>query len=575
MKQTNAQAGNYQWRHHVVLGVFALAFVALIVRAVDLQLFEREFLQGEGDARHLRVVEVPASRGMMTDRNGIAVAVSTPVDSVWAVPRKLLTARDQLPQLAGLLNMNADELYDYLATRSGREFVYLQRHASPSDAQSVMNMELPGVSLQREYRRYYPMGEVAGHYLGFTNIDDFGQEGLELAFDDSLSGKPGAKRVIKDRLGRIVENVESIRAPRAGQDLALAMDQRIQYLAYRELKAAIKKHEAKSGSAVVMNPKTGEVLALVNQPAFNPNNRSNLRGNLYRNRAATDVFEPGSTMKPFTIAAALTSGDYTDHSRINTDPGFLRVYDLTVKDHRNYGVLTPLGVLKNSSNVGAAKMAASMEAKTFWSILHAVGFGENSGSNYPGESLGVLNDYEQWGPVEQATIAYGYGLSVTPLQLARAYSVLANDGVRMPVSFVRVDDQVRGDRVLTTDVARSVRHMMEAVVSADGTGRRARIDGFHVAGKTGTAHISARGGYDSDRYVSVFAGMVPADDPKLVMVVMIAEPHAGGYFGGVVAAPVFQKVMSGSLRLLNIPPDDLPKREVIQVRAPVSERASG
>lgn len=547
------QSRNYRWRHYAIMVAFALGFVALAARAVDLQLFEHEFLQGEGAARHLRVVEVPASRGMMTDRNGAAVAVSTPVDSVWAVPRKLLAERARLPQLAEVLGLDTDELYDYLASRSGREFVYLKRHAAPEVAQQALELGLAGVSLRREYRRYYPMGEVASHYVGFTNIDDLGQEGLELALNERLQGEPGAKRVIKDRLGRIIENVESIREPNHGNNVALAMDQRIQYLAYRELKTAVQKHQAKSGSVVVMNPQTGEVLALVNQPAYNPNNRSSLKGSAYRNRAVTDVFEPGSTIKPFTVAAALTSGVVTQDSSISTQPGYMKVHNLTVRDHRNYGALTPAGVLRHSSNVGAATMAQEMGSEAFWRVLHDVGFGSTSNSEYPGESMGVLNDFYDWGPVEQATIAYGYGVSVTPLQLARAYSVLANGGLRVPVRFTRVDEPVPGQRVLSAEVARELRLMMEGVIK-DGTGKRASIDGYRVAGKTGTAHKSVQGGYDTERYVSVFAGMVPAESPRLVMVVMIDEPQVGGYFGGVVAAPVFHDVMAGSLRLLNVRP---------------------
>jgi cell division protein FtsI (penicillin-binding protein 3) len=417
-------------------------------------------------------------------------------------------------------------------------------------------MQVPGVHLLREYRRYYPAGEVTGHLLGFTNIDDKGQEGLELAFDNWLHGVPGKKKVLRDRLGRIIEDVESIVPPSPGRDLVTAIDLRIQYLAYRELKAAVQTHKAASASAIVLDVLTGEVLADVNQPAFNPNDRSQINPARFRNRAITDILEPGSTFKPLIVAAALESGRFSPSSRIDTNPGFIRVGNKTIEDKHNYGVMDPAMVLAKSSNVGAVQIAMKLDKEMLWNTLSRFGAGRLTASGYPGESAGMLPPYQGWRPIGQATMAYGYGLSMTPLQLAQAYAVLAGDGLARPVSLVRVDKPPIARRVVSPETTRSVISMLEKVVTTEGTGIKAAVTGYRVAGKTGTARkIAAGGGYEGDRHTAVFAGLVPASDPRLVIVVVVDEPKGGFYFGGDVAAPVFSAVAAGAMRILAVPPD--------------------
>jgi len=545
----------YSMRRYFVLSAFGVAMAALVARGFYLQVLDHEYLRGEADARQLRTVEMSAHRGPILDRNGEAVAISTPVDSVWANPSELIHARERLPELAVLLGLDTDALLQRLASRADKEFIYIKRRINPDMARRVMNLGLPGVSLQREYRRFYPMGEVMAHVLGFTNIDDHGQEGLELAYDDWLSGEPGLKRVIRDRLGRVIDDVEQIRSAEPGKQLQLSLDARLQYLAYRELKQAVKQHGAKSGSVVVMRPQTGEVLAMVNQPAFNPNNRKGFNTGLYRNRAVTDVFEPGSTIKPFVVAAAIDSGRFSSSSSINTAPGYFSLHGHTIKDHRNYGKLKLGKILSKSSNVGASKLAMELPSEQLWAILDGVGFGQTTGSGFPGESSGLMTDYSSWREIEQAILAYGYGMSVTPLQLAEAYSVLASDGAHRAASFVKVSE-VESTQVMRKETARAVRSLLTGVVDPEGTGFQASVSGYTVAGKTGTAKKSVAGGYSEDRYVAVFAGMAPASQPELVTVVMINEPSGEEYSGGSVAAPVFSRVMAGALRYMNVAPDD-------------------
>jgi cell division protein FtsI (penicillin-binding protein 3) len=454
------------------------------------------------------------------------------------------------------------KLRHQVLSRQNKQFVYLKRHISPAVAENVMKLELPGVSLQREYKRFYPAGEVTAHVVGLTNVDDKGQEGLELAYDEWLRGQPGSQRVIKDRLGRVIKHVEQIRAPKAGKDLSLSIDRRIQYLAYRELKRAVIKHKARSGSAVVMDARSGEVIAMVNQPAYNPNNRRAGVSSHYRNRAVTDVFEPGSTIKPFTVAAALNSGRFSSRSKIDTAPGFYKVGNSTVKDTRNYGRIDLTTLIKKSSNVGASKLALAIKPETLWKVHSQMGFGETTNSGFPGEASGFLTDAQQWRKIERATLAFGYGMSVTALQLARAYSVIANDGKLQSVSLIRQDEFKDSRQVMKPAIARQLRAMLKQVVSEGGTGTRAAIAGYHVAGKTGTVKKVTRGGYSEDRYTSVFAGMVPATQPRLVMVVTIDEPNNGVYYGGEVAAPVFAEVMSNALQLMDIAPDNLSRKSV-------------
>ena len=545
-----------------LVGVFfSLLAVSLVARAVHLQVFNKDFLNQQADSRHLRTERISAHRGTITDRNGEPLAISTPVDSIWANPKELAPAVDRVPQLARLLGIDPQQLIRRVTRSMDKEFLYLKRHLSPEQAQLVLDLKLPGVNVQREYRRYYPAGEVAGHLVGFTNIDDAGQEGLELAFNHWLAGVSGAKRVLKDRLGRSVENVESIRPPHHGKDLKSSIDLRIQYLAYRTLKAAIRQHNAESGSIVILDVKTGEILAIVNQPTYNPNDRSQFSAERYRNRAITDIFEPGSSIKPLVVAAALESGEYRPSSIIDTAPGFVVVGPKTIEDSRNLGRISLTTILARSSNVGVTKLAMSLEPDQLWNTMTRFGLGTLTSSGFPGESAGLLTHFNHWRPISQATLAYGYGISVTPLQLAQAYSVLGSDGVFRPVSLVALDAPAEGEQVLAADSAAAVRRMLEEVVRPGGTGTKAAVAGYRIAGKTGTAWKFAAGGYSEDKYISIFAGLAPASDPRLAAVVVIDEPTGELYYGSDVAAPVFADVVSESLRLLAIPPDAMPARD--------------
>lgn len=545
-------------RRWLVLSLLMLGGLVLIWRAVDLQVLNDGFLLRQGDARHLRVIEVPAHRGVIYDRAGEPLAMSIPIDSIWANPAELLLAADELPRLAQAMNLSLEDLKRKLAANHQREFVYLKRHAHPDMVARVRQLRVPGVALQREYHRYYPASEVTAHVLGYTNIDDVGIEGLESVYEEWLRGSKGRTRVVRDGRGRIIEELESLEAPRPGHDLTLSIDRRLQFLAYRELKTAMLANNAVSASLVLLDVQTGEVLAMVNTPSYNPNNSAERKGAKLRNRAVTDLFEPGSSIKPFIIAAALQAGTITPDTMLDTSPGTLRVGHHTVRDAHNYGRIDIGTVIAKSSNVGASKIALGMEPETIWNMLTHCGFGAPTSSGFPGESGGVLAPYDQWRDVGRATLAYGYGLSVTPLQLAQAYAVLAADGVRRPVSFLRQDEAVEGERVMSVKVAQGVRAMMERVVADHGTGRRAAVEGYRVAGKTGTVRKLKAEGYVDDSYFSVFGGMAPASQPRLAMVVMVNEPRNDDYYGGTVAAPVFSRVMSGALRLLNITPDDLP-----------------
>jgi cell division protein FtsI (penicillin-binding protein 3) len=555
MSKSTAQVTGFRGRRLFVLATFGLGMSVLVARGFYLQVLDHAYLSKEGDSRQQRVVALSAHRGPILDRKGEAIAISTPVDTVWANPSELIEARGRLSELARLLEMDEESLIQKITRRADKEFVYIKRHVTPAVAEKVKRLGLPGVSLQREYRRFYPRGEVMAHVLGFTNIDDQGQEGLELAYDEWLDGEPGLKRVLRDRLGRVVDDIELISAPEPGNELQLTIDSRIQYLAYRELKLAIKEHKARSGSVVVIRPGTGEILAMVNQPSFNPNNRKGLKPATYRNRAITDVFEPGSAIKPFIVAAALESGNYQAGSIINTAPGYFKVRGHKISDTRNHGWMDLGRILSKSSNVGASKLALDLPSELIWSVLDGVGFGRVTGTGFPGESAGLLADFTRWREVEKATLAFGYGISVTPLQLAEAYSVIAAGGIYHPATFVARNES-DASQVFSRETALSVRKMLRRVVHKEGSAPLAAIDGYTVAGKTGTARKSIAGGYAEDRYLAVFAGMVPALNPELVAVVMINEPSAGEYYGGAVAAPVFSRVMSGALRYLDVAPDD-------------------
>lgn len=546
---------SFRWRSRVLLTLLALAGAALLWRAVDLQLVDHGFLARQGDARFSRVLQIAAHRGTITDRYGEPLAVSTPVDSIWVNPGELALAEEQIPRLARALGLDREELARRVTSNLDREFLYLARGRQPAEAAEIKALGIPGVYTSREYRRYYPAGEVTGHLLGFTNVDDAGQEGLELAFEHWLAGEAGAKRVIQDRYGRIVADVESIRPARPGRDLVLSIDLRIQYLAYRELKAAVRDQRARAGSIVVLDVTTGEVLAMVNQPAFNPNDREQIQAADYRNRAATDIFEPGSSIKPFWVAAALAAGRYDSRSVIDTSPGFFKVGVKIFEDEHNFGAIDIATVLAKSSNVGMAHIALALAPQQAWTTLTRLGFGEVTSSGYPGESAGLLPAYPQWRPIGIVTMSHGYGLSVTPLQLAHAYATIGALGVVRPVSFLAADGEVAGTRALEEPACHELLRMLESVVAAEGTGRLAAIPGYRVSGKTGTAWKATAGGYSTDRYMAVFGGVAPATAPRLAAVVVIDEPSAGQHMGGQVSAPVFSRVVGGALRLLAVAPD--------------------
>lgn len=541
---------------HRLLGVVLLGlFASMGARAAYLHVVDQEFLRKQGDARMLRVEPIAAHRGILRDRNGLPLAVSTPVVSIWMNPREALREKVDVAALAQALKVDVRWLRERLQRNGQREFLYLKRHLAPPEAQAVLAREFPGVYGMTEYRRFYPEGEVTAHVLGFTNLDDEGQEGLELALDDTLRGVPGQRRVLRDLKGSKVKDVALLRPARPGRDVYLSFDARTQYLAYRELAQAIAQNGARAGTAVALDVDTGEVLAMVNQPSFNPNNRANLRPEDMRNRAVTDMFEPGSTMKPFTVAAALESGRYTPHSLFNTNPGTLQVYNKTIRDHENFGVIDLGTIITKSSNVASAQIALSLPRETLPTFFGRLGFGQTTGSGFPGESTGRLQPPERWRPVEVATMSYGYGLTVTALQLARAYATLAAGGIERPVSFLRVDGPVPGKRVMEEKIARQLIPMMESVVTSDGTALKAAVPGYRIAGKTGTAHKAMNGGYAADQYMSLFVGMAPASRPKVVLAVVVDSPSNGQYYGGLVAAPIFSRIMAETLRLMNVEPD--------------------
>ena len=545
-------ADGFRLRALFLFAVLLLGAAGLLARAVDLQLVEYKFLVNQGDARFLRDVTTVANRGSILDRNGAPLAISTPVSSVWTNPAELETVPSQWADLAKALHRNRADLTRRISSNQSRSFLWLARHLPPDDAQAVRKLNLPGVHLTREYKRYYPSGEVVGHVLGFTNVDDEGQEGAELAFDHWLAGEEGLKRVIQDRMGRKVEDVESIRAMREGRDLTLSLDMRIQYLAYRELKAAITQNRAHSGSMVVIDVTTGEVLAMVNQPAFNPNDRGQITPAMYRNRAATDIIEPGSAIKPFVVAAALESGRFDTGSVFDTSP--IQVGSKIIEEEHVLGTIGLAEVLARSSNVGMTKIALALEPQQLWGTLTKLGFGHVTASGFPGESAGVLSNYGSWRPVGVSSLSRGYGLSVTPLQLAQAYAAIGAHGVMRPVSMLRVDGDVSGERVLSEHTARTLISLLESVVT-EGTGAKAAIAGYRVAGKTGTAWKNDGRSYYEDRYTAVFGGMAPATHPRLAAVVVVDDPAAGKYYGGDISAPVFSAVVGGALRMLGVAPD--------------------
>lgn len=552
------------WRRMSLLIGFVLAVSALLARAVEMQMVDAVFFERQGDARHLRLVTVPAHRGDILDRNGEPLAISTPVSSIWMNPQQIDVDDANFSKLAKLLDIQSSMLKEKISVNQEKEFIYLKRHVSPELASKIQDLKIAGVALQSEYRRYYPAGEITAHVLGFADIDDSGQEGIELAYNDWLKGEPGKKRVIRDRLGRAFDDIERIKEATPGKEARLSIDKRLQYLTYRTLKAAVLKNNAVAGSAVVLDAKSGQVLAMVNQPSFNVNDRSQMRAGATRNRAVTDVFEPGSTMKPLSMAAALESGRWKPFYKVSTAPGRMKVLGNTIRDERNYGDLDVGGVIEHSSNVGISKIVLAISAEQQWDMYQKFGLGTTTGSGFPGEASGRISQGALTNDFERASMAFGYGVSVTPLQLARAYAAIANDGVIKPVTFMADAKLNQSERIMSVTTAREIRKMMQRVVSATGTGKLAQVPNYSVAGKTGTVHKFIAGGYAEERYLSIFAGIVPADDPQVVMVVMIDEPRNGKHFGGQVAAPVFSTVMSGAMRLLDIPPDRISGTQLVR-----------
>ena len=542
------------WRSRLLLLALLAWFAALALRALYLQGLHNDFLQQKGESRYSRMIELAATRGPIVDRNNEPLALSTPVESVAASPADIEITPEQLQRLARLLGADAADLRKRLAD-TRREFVYLKRQLPPDEAARVVALGVPGVFLQREHRRYYPAGEVTAHLIGFTDVDGRGREALELAFDQQLAGRAGSRRVIKDRLGQIVEDMESIRAPQNGRTLALSIDAKIQYLAYRELKAAVAANRARAGSIVVLDVATGEVLAMANLPSFNPNNRERFDPPRARNRAVTDLFEPGSTLKPFTAAAALESGTVRPESVIETAPGSFAIGNRVIHDAHPQGALTVAQVIQKSSNIGTAKIALELGPDAMWSLFHQIGFGAPPHSGFPGEVPGRLRAAASWRPIEQATMSYGHGISVSLLQLARAYLIFATDGELRPVTLLRREVPASTTRVISAETARAVRRMLELAVQPGGTAPRAQVTGYRVAGKTGTARKIEGRGYATDRHVASFVGFAPASAPRLLVAVMIDEPAGTSHTGGAVAAPVFSSVMADALRALGVPPD--------------------
>ncbi len=564
----------YPWRFRLMLGLLALMVGAIAWRIIDLQVVDRDFLIGQGDARSLRHIPIPAHRGLITDRNGEPLAVSTPVTTLWANAKELQVAKDRWPALAAALGQDPKALTERLDAQANKEFIYLVRGLTPEQGQQVLDLKVPGVYGIEEFRRFYPAGETTAHMVGFTDIDDHGREGVELAYDEWLAGVPGKRQVIKDRRGRLIKDIQVTKNAKAGKPLALSIDLRLQYLANRELRNAIIENGAKAGSLVIMDVKTGEILAMVNQPTYNPNNRRNLQPAMMRNRAMIDVFEPGSTMKAISMSAALETGRWKPSDKVEVYPGTLQLGKYTIRDvSRTEGpVLDLTGILINSSNVGMSKVAFDIGGETIYHLAQKIGLGQPTGLDFPGERVGNLPNYRDWKKAETATLSYGYGLSVTAIQLAHAFSVLANNGRMVPLSLIHVDEAPKATQVIPENVAKTMQGMLQQVIEAPRGVFRAQVPAYHVAGKSGTARKTSVGtkGYAENSYRSLFAGFGPMSDPRYAIVVVIDEPSKAGYFGGLVSAPVFSKVMSGTLRLMNITPDNLPPTQQANAGPPAA-----
>lgn len=553
------------WRFYVVLVLLAIAVAALVIRVVLLQVLNLEnrgqnFLEKQGDIRTIRSEIIPAHRGMIVDRNGEPLAVSTPVASIWVNPKEFLKhefSQDKVAIVANQLGLTPREFLTRINKHQRKSFIWLKRQLSPFDAEKVLAEGLAGVYARSEYQRFYPEGEVTAHVLGFTNIDDQGQEGLELTYDEWLAGSYGEKKVIKNLRGQTIKNLREVKPAKAGNNLQLSIDVRLQYLAYRELKAKMQQVDAKSGSVVMLDSHTGEVLAMVNQPSFNPNNRNGAQASQRRNRAVTDLFEPGSTVKPMTVVAALDSGKYTPQTKINTSPGHIRVGRKTLLDPVNYGEIDLTKIITKSSQVGITKVALTLDEDLLAQTFQRFGLGRSTGIEFPGERSGYLPVADGWSPIEHATFAFGYGVSVTPIQLAQAYAIFANQGRKVPVTLLKQDKESlqQAEQVITPHRAEQMVNILKTVTEPGGTATRAATSAWTAAGKTGTAHKVGKGGYEDNRYVAIFAGFAPVENPRIVTVIVVHEPQGNRYYGGLVAAPVFSKVMESALRILNVAPD--------------------
>lgn len=547
------------WRFYLILVLIFFVAGGLVWRVYDLAVVDQHFLRQQGDERVLRLVSTSSFRGMIVDRNGFPLAVSTPVFSIWLNPDEFYPLDEDLASLVHLTGIKRKHIVDIAKQNLARkrEFVYLKRSVSPELANQVRRLNIPGIYLQQEYRRYYPEGEMTAHVIGFTNVDDNGQEAIELNYNQWLQGEKGKKWVIKDRIGRVISDLQTIQDEKPGHDLVLSIDRRLQYLAYRELLAGVMQNKAASGIAIVLDTRSGEILAMVNVPSFNPNNRKGIRSENFRNRAVTDIFEPGSIIKAFTLASALETGRFKPDSVVDTSPGWMRVGHNVVKDKKNNGVLSLSQILQVSSNMGVAKIALALPPDQLWDMLRRVGFGENTGIGFPGEQVGVLTRVKPLAQFILATLSFGYGMSATPLQMTRAYSVLANEGVKLPLSLLKLDKPATGERVLTPKLAKQMLTLLEAVFAKGGTAESISVPGYRVAGKTGTSKMVGEEGYQKHRYISSFVGIAPVSHPRLVVTVVIQDPQGKNYYGGLVSGPVFQKIMEGSLRILDVPPDAL------------------
>ena len=569
----------YPWRFRLVIALLGLCCVAVSWRIVELHVLDEGFLKSQGDKRSVRHVPIPAHRGQITDRNGEPLAVSTPVLTIWANPSQLIDQEAHWPDLARALGTDLSTFNDRLKANADKEFIYLRRRMTPLDGEAVMALQVHGVYSIEEYRRFYPAGEVAAHLVGFTNLDEKGQEGLELAYDQWLQGVPGKRQVLQDRRGRLIKDVQVVSNARPGNDLKLSIDLRLQYLAHRQLREALQEFDAKAGSIVMLDVRTGEVLAMVNHPTYNPNNRANLQPGMMRNRALIDVFEPGSTMKPISMTAALATGRWKPSDKVNVYPGTLRIGRYTIRDVSRApgGVLDLSGILLKSSNVGMSKVALDIGGQAVHDAMQSVGLGEYTGLGFPGERVGKLPSYREWRSAETAALSYGYGLSVTAVQLAQAYSILANDGRKVPMSLLRVDEEPAAQQVLPEDSVKTVQGMLQNVIEGEGGVYRARVPGYHVSGKSGTARkvSTSSNGYQEDAYRSLFAGFGPSTNPRIAIAVVVDEPSNGGYYGGLVAAPVFSGLMSNALRLMNVAPDNLSDTQQVELPPLPEEGARG